>query len=1403
MSYSLQVDFAGQVGVFPGLARMVSTDDVATITTPGYISTESARVATLQAGDFVFVKCATGSFPYTVTISNGIITLATGEGSGDVIGPGGSDDNGLVLFNGTTGTLIKQSNLTGGVRVDGGVVSVFGLTPYAEIFLESVDAIAAQQALGFQGSGIAYQLAGYNITTGNASIFGLGTGISIDVDGNLQFSGSGSGDVIGPGIGGSTDKAIPRWSGVDGNLLNNSNVILGDGGEMTWSLSGSPTTQPFFLPQVVGGKSQFIYQADQQFIQGVTSVTLSGPAVARGTIGAVGTLSRYNANHVYLGSGSTLSPTQDQSSNVFNYAALSTALTVTLPLISGVTPGTFYDFILTNTGSSITFVATAPDTVSNVNGQTALTNQYSSCRAIAVQFGAANYWDLIIVDKISTGGGDVVGPVSSTNNAIVRFDGTTGDLIQDSSVTLTSTGTTTTFTGDIGVVTTTPTVIFNNNSGASETYITGDTAALVGTTLGGIAAPNINFAGDSSFNTPTDLSILGTLSQATWVPLPVTTDVTLGNTDSALQLNCTPGGTITITLPDSVTESVSSGFWFWAFNQDGSTINFAAQGSDTLLNVNGETSITTAGSSAYVVLGSGGEWVLNIFETQGAGSGDVVGPGSSVNHGPVVFNGTTGKVIQGATFGALPDTLYGDIDGSGALQQIGINPTTLAIEAGALTVTAATPRMDIIVKPTSVLWTTPSYQTGTVSLANGSNDLVGVGTLYGAENVESGDTLILFPTVGNPSAVIANIIVSTLHITLNTTFIGTGFTGGRYQFGPAGTVAATNGSGIITGTGTKFLTTAKAGNTFFVGSNQVSYTILYVLSDTILVLNTSYLQTTTSGVGYYTTASNMKIISNGFINDSYDVQTSIAGTLQPFNLTQSACAYKQIVMYGYPTPPTGMTLNYWVVNPTDGYTMIGVNTAYGPKLAPFFPGGSVPGPGTMTWVGSSTQINGENTFFTKTFKTGDFAVLYVASTNSYWCLRVVSISSDILLNVNITNPSSNFLIRVPYMRGQFSNIGSVNTSNVSAVVTGTGTKFLDPVIGFNPGDGIGFNNGQGVVLSIQSDTSLTLTGNAPITATTGAYFKLINTATIPLLGAYPADTIQFQEQVSGLFSPFEITSSEVFQQEVTLNAAGYYPANDAYVALWITKANVNANGLPVVSPLVPTDFSWGGNAQLDGLIIPFARNATTFNGTGTHFTSQLPVGRNIIIYPIPSDPTQVPYASPFITQVATVVNDTQFTVVAAGAAAIQNFGYCNYALVQQGGIISNTVGTVSVIGGGTDFTQLNRGDTIMYTAIVGGNATVQTAIVSTVNTVNSMTIQELPPNNFTQSPYARVSQYFTFDSPNSTGGDAIFATMKSQGPSARFVESCEAGDQEITVGLSGYQPTAGPVLNIWGPRPLS
>lgn len=59
------------------------------------------------------------------------------------------------------------------------------------------------------------------------------------------------------------------------------------------------------------------------------------------------------------------------------------------------------------------------------------------CKNGDITCGTLNYTNL---NPPTLGSGDVIGPVSSTDNAIVRFDGVNGKFIQDSTATLTNTG---------------------------------------------------------------------------------------------------------------------------------------------------------------------------------------------------------------------------------------------------------------------------------------------------------------------------------------------------------------------------------------------------------------------------------------------------------------------------------------------------------------------------------------------------------------------------------------------------------------------------------------------------------------------------------------------------------------------------------------------------------------------------------------------------------------------------------------------------------------------------------------------------------------------------------------------------------------------------------------------------
>jgi hypothetical protein len=69
----------------------------------------------------------------------------------------------------------------------------------------------------------------------------------------------------------------------------------------------------------------------------------------------------------------------------------------------------------------------------------------------------------------------------------------------------------------------------------------------------------------------------------------------------------------------------------------------------------------------------------------GSGSGDVVGPASSVADAPVLFNGTTGKLIKETTYGAFATSL-----GISAFMKTVLDDTAASTALATLTIVAGT-----------------------------------------------------------------------------------------------------------------------------------------------------------------------------------------------------------------------------------------------------------------------------------------------------------------------------------------------------------------------------------------------------------------------------------------------------------------------------------------------------------------------------------------------------------------------------------------------------------------------------------------------------------------------------------------------------------------------------------------
>jgi len=111
----IQLDFAGQANVNPRLGRIISTDDLATITTAGYLNTNAAGYA-FNPTDMLSIAYNGGEGWFTLSFgANNVITMAqSGGGSFPVNVPnGGTGETSLAAYEliagGTTDTGAVQS----------------------------------------------------------------------------------------------------------------------------------------------------------------------------------------------------------------------------------------------------------------------------------------------------------------------------------------------------------------------------------------------------------------------------------------------------------------------------------------------------------------------------------------------------------------------------------------------------------------------------------------------------------------------------------------------------------------------------------------------------------------------------------------------------------------------------------------------------------------------------------------------------------------------------------------------------------------------------------------------------------------------------------------------------------------------------------------------------------------------------------------------------------------------------------------------------------------------------------------------------------------------------------------------------------------------------------------------
>ena len=203
------------------------------------------------------------------------------------------------------------------------------------------------------------------------------------------------------------------------------------------------------------------------------------------------------------------------------------------------------DFIIQGNGSGAgTFTLQSPNISGNLtltapaadgtNGQALVTN------------GSG------VLSFATVGSGDVVGPASATDNAVVRFDGTTGKLVQNSAVTVAdTTGNMTggTYNG-LTVTTTTGTLTITNG----KTLAASNTLTLAGTDSTTMTFPSTSasiartdaaqtFTGTQTFSSPIAVGSGGTGLSAT----PTNGQIDIGNGTGFTRTTLTAGSGIAIT----------------------------------------------------------------------------------------------------------------------------------------------------------------------------------------------------------------------------------------------------------------------------------------------------------------------------------------------------------------------------------------------------------------------------------------------------------------------------------------------------------------------------------------------------------------------------------------------------------------------------------------------------------------------------------------------------------------------------------------------------------------------------------------------------------------------------------------------------------------------------------------
>lgn len=285
--------------------------------------------------------------------------------------------------------------------------------------------------------------------------------VTVSADGNVvvQVSSatSGLGDVTSSST--SLDNQIVRFDGTSGKVIHNSGITIADGasgtlsgtnsGDVTigtangLSLAGQELSLAAASESTTGALTSTDWQTFNNKQNSDAQLTSLAALSYAGNAGKIISVNLAENNFELVDAGGTGTVTSvaiagTDGIQVDSGSPITSAGTIQLGVDSA-TMKTTLNLAGTNTGDQNVFSTFAVAGQSNVVADsTSDTLTLVAGSNITITTNAST--DSITINSTASGSGDVVGPASATDNALVRFDGITGKIIQNGTVTQTDTG---------------------------------------------------------------------------------------------------------------------------------------------------------------------------------------------------------------------------------------------------------------------------------------------------------------------------------------------------------------------------------------------------------------------------------------------------------------------------------------------------------------------------------------------------------------------------------------------------------------------------------------------------------------------------------------------------------------------------------------------------------------------------------------------------------------------------------------------------------------------------------------------------------------------------------------------------------------------------------------------------